>query len=155
MKRWPAIFRTLPSSIIQPYSEIFRTLCNSCMRKNLVYSEPWNIENPSKIASWRIFKTLSHLRNLRIFRTLTYLKPDTYSEPSQWFKMGFFAKIVKNCNHFSKALHLSSLNEIWIRLSLNKYPLTCRVTYIIHIRNPVFYHNFRHIQAYSAILWHI
>ena len=31
------------------------------------------------------------------FRTLTYLKPDTYSEPSQTqkFKIEFFAKIVK------------------------------------------------------------
>ena len=33
--------------------------------------------------------------NLQIFRTLTYLKLDTYFEPSQTFKIGCFAKIVK------------------------------------------------------------
>ena len=49
--------------------------------------------------------------NLRIFRTLTYFKPGTNAEPSQRFKMKFFAKIVKNYNYFSKALHLRSLTE--------------------------------------------
>ena len=42
--------------------------------------------------------------SLRIFRAMTYLKPGTYSEPSQRFKMEFFEKIVKNYNYFSKAL---------------------------------------------------
>ena len=37
------------------------------------------------------------------------LKPDTYSEPSQGFKTDFFAKIVKNYNYISKAIHLRSL----------------------------------------------
>ena len=43
-------------------------------------------------------------------------------------KMEFLAKVVKNYNYFSKALHLRSLPGFWIRLSLNKYPLTCRAT---------------------------
>ena len=42
--------------------------------------------------------------NLRTSRTLTYLKPDTYSEPSQRFKTELFAKIVKNYNHFSESV---------------------------------------------------
>ena len=37
--------------------------------------------------------------NLQFFWTLTYLKPTTYSEPSQRFKMEFFAKIVKSYNY--------------------------------------------------------
>ena len=31
----PAIVRTVYSGIIQPYSDIFRTLCNACIGKNL------------------------------------------------------------------------------------------------------------------------
>ena len=49
--------------------------------------------------------------NPEIFRTLTYLKLDTYSEPSQRFKMECFAKIVKSHNYFSKVLYLRSLTE--------------------------------------------
>ena len=67
-------------------------------------------------------------QNLRTFRTLTYLKPVTYSESIQRFKMELFAKIVKSYNYFSKVLHLRSLTEFWIRLSLSKCSLTCRVT---------------------------
>ena len=63
-----------------------------------------------------------------MFRTLTYLKPNTYSEPFQRLKMRFFAKIVKNCNSFSKLLHHRSLIGFWICPSLNKYSLICRVT---------------------------
>ena len=37
---------------------------------------------------------------------MTYLKPDTYSEPSQRFKVEFFCKILKKFNYFSKAFHL-------------------------------------------------
>ena len=57
------------------YSEIFRTLCNAYIRRNLAYSESWNIQNPSIIASRRIFRTLSYLRkftniqNSDIFKT--------------------------------------------------------------------------------------
>ena len=73
---------------------------------------------------------LTHIKNPVIFMKIykyslirTYLKPDTYSEPSQRFEMECFAKIVKNYNYFSKALHLRSLTEFWIILSLNKYSL--------------------------------
>ena len=53
----------------------------------------------------------------------SHLKPDTYAEPSQKFKMEFFAKIVKSYNYFSKGLQ-----------SLSKYSLTFRVTkhYVLH-----------------------
>ena len=60
--------------------------------------------------------------NVRIFGTLIHLKSKTSLELSQRFKMGiFWKKIPKNYNYFSKALHFRSLNEFWIRLSLNKY----------------------------------
>ena len=58
----PAIVRTVYSGIFQPYSGIFRTLRNACICKNPAYSESWNIQNPSLIASQRIFITLSYLR---------------------------------------------------------------------------------------------
>ena len=80
------------------------------------------------------------------------LKPDTYSEPSQRFKTEFFAKIVKNYNYFFKALHLRSLTEFLIHLSLNKYSLTRAIYFMIHIQNPVYYRKFRHIQTCSRPL---
>ena len=90
---------------------------------------------------------------------LTYLKPDTYSKPSQRFKIEFFVKIVKSYNHFSKALSHRSLTGYWIRSSLNKCSLTCRVNsrYILlrHIDKPDTFKNLSiivNIQAYSGIL---
>ena len=65
---------------------------------------------------------------LQIFKNLTYLKSGACSEPSQRFKIEFFAKVVKSCNYFSKGLHRRSLTGFWICLSLNKHSLTCRVT---------------------------
>ena len=40
--------------------------------------------------------------NLRIFRNLIYLKPDTYLEPSQIFKMEFLQKYLKTVIIFPK-----------------------------------------------------
>ena len=131
MKRWSGIFRTLPWGIIQPYSGTFRTLCNACICRNLTYSKSWNIQNLSIIASQCVFRTLSYLqiyKNLQIFRSLTYLKLETYLEPSERFKMEFFAKTVLNYNCHSKVLHLRSLTGSWKHISPNKYSLTCRVT---------------------------
>ena len=85
-----------------------------------MYSEPCHI--------------YENLQIYRIYRTLTHLKPDTHSGSSQRFKTEFFGKIIKNYNYFSKTLHLRSLIGFWIRLSLNKYSLTSRVTshYVLH-----------------------
>ena len=57
---------------------------------------------------------------------------DTYSEPSQRFKIDLFVKTVKNCDYFSKALHLR-----------------CSMYCMMHIQNPVYYRKFRHTQACS------
>ena len=70
----------------------------------LEYPEPFHNYVPTYIS-----EPCHIYENLRIFRTLTYLKPDTYAEPSQ--RWSFLAKIIKNYNHFSKALHLRSLTE--------------------------------------------
>ena len=94
----------------------------------LKYSEPWHIyKNRSTLYNHRNPKHW-HIDLCGIFRTLKYLKPNTYSELSKRFKMECFAKIVKSYNHFSNMLYLSSLARFWIRLFLNKYLLTCRVT---------------------------
>ena len=96
-----------------------------------------------------------------MFRTLIYLKPDTYSEPSQRFKIEFFAKIVKNYNFFSKAHHLRSLDQA---LNTSQYisilTLRCILydTYSqpmsIFTNSNIFRHIhilFRHIQSYCGI----
>ena len=101
--------------IIQPYSGIFRTLCNTYICRNLTYSKSWNIQNPSIIISQHKSRTLSYLQNLmNVQNSDIFKKPDTYSEPSQSFKMKFFAKIVKNYTYFSKAFHHRSLTKFWI-----------------------------------------
>ena len=130
------------------------------MLKNLAYSESWYIRSLPLLHPGTCPELCHIYENLRIFRTLIYLKPDTYLEPSQRYKMGFFAKIVKNYNYFYKALQLRSLTGFWI--SLSKYSLTCAMYCMIHIQNPVYYCTLRHIQAfshpvhtYSTILWHI
>ena len=51
----------------------------------LEYSKPLHNCIPTYIQSIDIFP-----ENLQIFRTLTYLEAETYSEPSQRFKMEFF-----------------------------------------------------------------
>ena len=96
-----------------------------------------------------------------MFRTLIYLKPDTYSEPSQRFKIEFFAKIVKNYNFFSKAHHLRSLDQA---LNTSQYIsiLTLRcILYDTYSQPMSIFTNsnifrlihilFRHIQSYCGI----
>ena len=95
LKPCETLTRHIQNPIIGHYSDIFRTLCNAYIHKNLAYSESWNIQNPSIVASRRILRTCRINKNLRISRTLTHLKCDTYSEPSQRFKIEFFAKINK------------------------------------------------------------
>ena len=70
--------------------------------------------------------TLTHIQNPLILTkiyeyswTLTHLKPGTYSEDSQRFKIELFAKIVKRYNYFSKMLRLRSLTGLWKRQSFN------------------------------------
>ena len=147
------------------------TVSVSCAIPTLACDETWHTPNPG------IFRTLlkfhpeaysepCHIyQNLRTFRTLTYLKPVTKSEPIQRFKMELFAKIVKSYNYFSKVLHLRSLTEFWIRLSLSKCSLICTVTlsYTLYdtyfcgiVRSPCSFDIFRalstHILAFNACI---
>ena len=77
-------------SHIQAYSEPCATL---------TYAETWHTRNPGTcitlpLLHLNVYSELCYINeNLRIFRTLTYLKPNTYSEPSQRFKIEFFGKI--------------------------------------------------------------
>ena len=48
---------------ITPYSGIFRTLCIAYICKNLAYLESWNIQNPSLILSWCIFRNCHIYKN--------------------------------------------------------------------------------------------
>ena len=126
------MIRYIQNPALRHYSAIFRHIQNLVQRLHtqkpdilgiLKHSESFHNCNPVT------YSELCYINeNLWIFSTLTNLKPDTYFEPSQSFKIEFFSKIVKNYNYFSKVLHFRSLTRFWIYLSLNKYPLICRVT---------------------------
>ena len=98
--------------IIQPYSGIFRTLCNACIFRNLVYSESCIIQYSSIIASWRTFRTLWYLRKFANIQNLTYLKPDSYSELSlkfkieEWPRATYWVLDIKNPVYYRKFKHL-------------------------------------------------
>ena len=124
MKRLPGIFRTLLKGITQPFSEPCATLA---------YAETWHT---------RILEYSESFHNC----ILTHIQ-----NPVKDLRFRFLQKIAKNYNYFSKTLYPILLTRLWISWSLNKYPLTCRVTsrYIliycmIHIQNPVYYCKFRH-----------
>ena len=125
------------------------------------YSEPFYnyirtpIQNPVKFTKIsKPFVTLE-IQNLVILTILEYLKPDRYSESSQRFQMECFEKMFESYNYFSRALRLRSLAGFWIRISLNKDSLICRVTscHVLydacsapcHIQNSFYYRKFRHI----------
>ena len=57
----PAIVRIVYSGVIQSYSDIFRPLNNTCMCRNLAYSESWNIQKPGTLKTRYIFRTLSKI----------------------------------------------------------------------------------------------
>ena len=168
-KSCETLTRHIQNPTIGHHSAIFRHILNLVQRLHMQkpeifgimeYSEPFHNYIQTYIQNPVIHK------NLPTFRTLTYLKPDTYAEPSQRFKMEFFSKIVKNYNYFSKVLHLRSLIELWKHnLCISTHYLLerpCTMYCMIHIQNLVYYWKFRHIQAYShpaqtcsAILWHV
>ena len=114
LKPCEKLARYIQNSAIGHYSTIFRHIHNLAQLLHMQKPGILEILEYSELFD-NCFAT--HLQNPTIFteiyavcRTLTYLKPDTYSEPSQRFKMiKFFAKILKNYNYFSKAPHLSSL----------------------------------------------
>ena len=74
--------------IIQAYSGIFKYLCNPeifrtrSIFRNMVYSQPWYIQNP------------------RMFRMLLYSKSEAYSELCQTSAMKHFAKIDNGYDYF-------------------------------------------------------
>ena len=87
------------------------------------------------------------------FQILCYMFLKIYSEPSKRHKMEYFAKIHEVYNYFSKALYLRSLTGLWIRLSLNKSSLTCRVTsryvlYDTYSENSGIFISYSHIFTY-------
>ena len=107
--------RHFQNPAIEHYSAMFRHIQNIVQhlhtRKSgilgiLEYSEPFHNCIPMPVQGPVILTK----RILGIFRTLTYLKPSTYLEPSQRFKIEFLAKIVKNLNYFSIVFHLRSLS---------------------------------------------
>ena len=57
--------RHIQNPTIGHYLAIFRTLGNTCIRRNLAFSQSWNIQNPSIIASRCTFRTPSHLWKLQ------------------------------------------------------------------------------------------
>ena len=67
-----------------------------------IYEKSYILCNPGNSEPW-------HTESLGYSENQIYLKLDTYSEPSQKFKMVYFAKIIKSYNYFSKAPYLRSL----------------------------------------------
>ena len=67
---------------------------------------PTHIQNPvifTKMGKLCVTLEIQNPRNTDnpgVFKALVHLKPNTYSEPSQRFKMECFAKIVKSYNYF-------------------------------------------------------
>ena len=128
--------------------------------QKLVIFESSNIQNPSIIASQQILRTLT-----KIGKPCLTLEIQNFGILKIFIQIGCFAEMVKSYNYFSKSLYLRCLTGFWVRPSLNKYSLTCRVnsrdvlhetyTESWHIPDPVYYRKFRHIQSYLAVLWHI
>ena len=78
----------------------------------------------------------------------------TYIQTLKDFGWFIFSKI--KTNYLSKELYLRSLVGFWIHLSLNRYPLTCRVTAMycmIHIQDPIII-NSNVFTSYSDIFSH-
>ena len=103
-------------SHIQAYSENCATLA---------YAETWYTRNPGifRRAIFRILLYLwkfTNIQNLDIFETHHIFRTPP--------KIKFFAKKLKTIIIFPKYSILYLLTGLWIRLSLSKYSLTCRVT---------------------------
>ena len=131
LKPCETLTRHIQNPTARHYSVIFRDIQNpvQCLHMQkpgilgiLEYSEPFHNCISTYIQNPNIFTKTNKYSEL-----VTYLKHNTYSESSQRLKVEFFAKIVKNYDHFSNVLNLRSLNRFWICLSLNKYSLTCRI----------------------------
>ena len=92
LKPCETLTRHIQNPVIGYYSDIFRTLCNIWVGRNLAYSESWNIENSSIIASQCILRTLSYLQKFKniqntdmfktqhIFRTLLKVKIESFAK---------------------------------------------------------------------------
>ena len=101
----------------------------------------WDVQSYSALlghihAYWDIIKAYSGF-----FRHIQHSVTVTYSQPCH---------ILNPSIYRTKVLHLRSLTWSWIHLSLNKYSLTCRVTFCY-----VYYSKFRHIQAHSRPIRYI
>ena len=143
MKRWPGIFRTLPQGLIQSYSDIFRTLCNACIRRNLGYSESRNIQNPSIIAFRQMFRALSYPLTCGV--TSHYVFYDTYLEPCLLLKTQTYSGIFTS--YLDIFSHIVAYLDPCVTLAYYK---PC------HIQNPDIFKTqdisstlSRHILAYS------
>ena len=155
LKPCGTLTRNIQNPAIGHYSNIFRHIQNLAQHlhmQNLAYSESWNIQNLLINASRQIFRILSYKRKFANIQYSDIFK----TRHSLSLLQEFFAKIFKNYNYFSKALHLRSLTEFWIRLSLNKYSIICTVTspalsivwYIFRTQSIIVSSDiFRHIQV--------
>ena len=60
LKPCETLTRHIKNPAIGHYSATLKTLYNACIRRNLAYTQSWNIQNPSIITSQSIFRTLSY-----------------------------------------------------------------------------------------------
>ena len=105
---------------IQPYSGIFRTLCNSCILKILTYLEPKNPSLSRRILAYSERSlTLSccepcHLQKFVIFRILAYLGPETYPESCLFRHIQVYSDILNNDNY-------NNINFLFFTLILHTF----------------------------------
>ena len=73
--------------IIQAYSGVFQTLCNSGVFRTVVYMEPWHIQNQKHVKNPGIFATLlrpepPYIQNAGIFKIQGIFRtlPNIYDE---------------------------------------------------------------------------
>ena len=98
------------SGMFRNYSGIFRTLCNPCNFRTLIYSEPEAYAQP-----W-------HIQNPDIFKTLAYSEPVVYSEPCQISKMEHCTKIVNSFSFFCNiSFHILYFFKIKVNFFLQNY----------------------------------
>ena len=138
----PAIVRKVYSSITQPYSGTFITLCNTFKYKNLTYSQSWDTQSPFITGSRRILKTLRYkpcvtleVQNTGILKVLEYSEPDVFKT-----------------RHIFRTLFIIVILDIYIYIYTGIFTSYSDMPYseFWHVLDPR--HIFRHIQAYSVMV---
>ena len=134
----PAIVRKVYSSITQPYSGTFITLCNTFKYKNLTYLQSWDTQSPLITGSRRILKTLPYkpcvtleVQNTGMLKVLEYSEPDVFKT-----------------RHIFRTLSIIVILDIYIYIQAYSRPIqTCHIqNFGMSWTQGIYLGIFRHIQ---------